>query len=236
MDPKNIFEKGKSDELYYNQAFSLQVKEKFSSILAILPGEVNLKDAEKKFPILFEDSMNTILRQELKNYDTIFKKINSSLQDGMLMIDGKIEITQSLQKLCEDVLINKVPDQWGIGCEKATRSLSVWLDDLINRLKLVETWASKGPPAVFLLSAFWNIKAFLSAVKLNYSRRNVVQSHKIEFEIEFINKDPKDIENPPELGAYIYGLFLENAGWNREGNKLIEAKINERYTIMPIVN
>lgn len=236
LDPKNIFNKGKSDELYHNQAFALKIKEKFSAILATLPGEVNLKDAEKKFPILFEDSMNTILRQELQHYDAVFRKINSSLQEGMLMMDGKIEITKSLQKLCEDVLNNRIPDHWGIGCEKATKSLSVWLADLINRLKLVEIWARQGPPSVFLLSAFWNIKAFLTAVKLNYSRRKVVQSHKIGFEIEYINKDPKDIKSPPDLGAYIHGLFLENAGWSREENKLIEAKISERYTMMPIVN
>lgn len=33
-----------------------------------------------------------------------------------------------------------------------------------------------------------------------------------------------DISTPPSEGVYVYGLYLEGAGWDRRGAKLIEPK------------
>lgn len=33
-----------------------------------------------------------------------------------------------------------------------------------------------------------------------------------------------DITSPPNEGVYVYGLYLEGAGWDRRGAKLIEPK------------
>lgn len=45
-----------------------------------------------------------------------------------------------------------------------------------------------------------------------------------------------DITAPPQEGVYVYGLYLENAGWDRRGSKLVEAKPKVLFEPMPVVH
>lgn len=45
-----------------------------------------------------------------------------------------------------------------------------------------------------------------------------------------------DITTPPQEGVYVYGLYLENAGWDRRGCKLVEAKPKVLFEQMPVVH
>lgn len=44
-----------------------------------------------------------------------------------------------------------------------------------------------------------------------------------------------DITQPPAEGVYVYGLYLEGAGWDRRGCKLIESKPKVLFEMMPVV-
>lgn len=44
-----------------------------------------------------------------------------------------------------------------------------------------------------------------------------------------------DVAQPPTEGVYIYGLYLEGAGWDRRGCKLIESKPKVLYEMMPVI-
>jgi dynein heavy chain, axonemal len=40
----------------------------------------------------------------------------------------------------------------------------------------------------------------------------------------------------PQEGVYVYGLYLDGAGWNRRTNCLQEALNKVLYTIMPVIH
>ena len=48
------------------------------------------------------------------------------------------------------------------------------------------------------------------------------------------NKD--DVSQPPQEGVYVYGLFLEGAGWDRRGCKLIEPKAKVLFEPLPVIH
>lgn len=49
-----------------------------------------------------------------------------------------------------------------------------------------------------------------------------------------ITKD--DVTSPPSEGVYVYGLFLDGAGWDRRGCKLVEPAQKVLFTPMPVIH
>ena len=44
-----------------------------------------------------------------------------------------------------------------------------------------------------------------------------------------------DISAPPTEGVYVYGLYLEGAGWDRRNMKLTESKPKVLFELMPVL-
>lgn len=44
-----------------------------------------------------------------------------------------------------------------------------------------------------------------------------------------------DVTQPPAEGVYVYGLYLEGAGWDRRNCKLIDSKPKVLFEMMPVV-
>lgn len=52
-------------------------------------------------------------------------------------------------------------------------------------------------------------------------------------EVTKLAKD--DISAPPSEGVYVYGLYLEGAGWDKRNMKLIESKPKVLFELMPVI-
>ena len=44
-----------------------------------------------------------------------------------------------------------------------------------------------------------------------------------------------DITQPPAEGVYVYGLYLEGAGWDRRNCRLLDSKPKVLFEVMPVL-
>jgi dynein heavy chain len=68
-----------------------------NSILTEVPQPFDVKAAEKKYPISYNQSMNTVLTQELTRFNGLIKIIRSSLEDLKKAIKGEVLLSTDLE-------------------------------------------------------------------------------------------------------------------------------------------
>lgn len=90
-------------------------------ILSKLPPEFNLDEVQTKFAVRYEDSMNTVLIQELIRFNWLIQVVRSSLQDLQKAIKGLVVMSMELEDVFSNMLVGKVSRQ-----ATTTQAKSVW--------------------------------------------------------------------------------------------------------------
>ncbi len=236
LDRRLAADKQEARELFSSEDVAKKVRDKLSALLAKLPPSLNMKEADSKFPILYDDSVNTILLQELERYNSLLSLVKSDLSNAETMLRGNKEPEPALETLCDHLLNDTIPDTWRMPHPALggghSRSLAQWVEAVCERVHVFADWVANGRPQIFWLSAFWNLPGFLVAVKLNYARRAVKQVDRLEFDCGFLGVGEK-----PQAGegVYVRGVYLENAAWEPGKRQLVEAATKQRYCAMPTV-
>lgn len=83
-----IGETSKQDDLLLN------IK---SDIYDRLPNLFDIEEAQKKYPVSYMESMNTVLTQEMERYNILLKEIKSSLLMLEKAVKGLIVMTPTLE-------------------------------------------------------------------------------------------------------------------------------------------
>lgn len=81
----------------------------------------------------------------------------------------------------------------------------------------------------------FHTQAFLTGTLQNYARKNRFPIDTVSF--DFVIRDDLEASTTaaPEIGCYIYGLYLEGARWDPAVHSLNESRPKELYTDFPMV-
>lgn len=184
-------------------------------ILHKLPKNFDIEYASKKHPIKYMDSMNTVLQQELLRFNRLLSVVRSSLVNVGKAIKGEVPMSQELENVSESLFNNLVPDAWGKVSYPSLKPLASWIMDFLERLKFMQTWIDNGAPSTFWISGFFFTQSFLTGTKQNFARKYGIAIDFIEFDFIVISDESKyDLENGPEDGVFVWGLFMEGARWD----------------------
>ncbi|KAJ8010647.1 hypothetical protein DPEC_G00077260 [Dallia pectoralis] len=185
--------------------------------------------------------MNIFLRQEIDRMQRIIGCVRSTLTDLKLAIDGTIIMSEDLRDALDSMYDARIPKLWQkISWDSAT--LGFWFTELLERNQQFHTWISGGRPHQFWLTGFFNPQGFLTAMRQETTRMNLAKGWALDTVVlhnDVTRMMREDVTSPPPEdmgGVYVYGLFLDGAGWDRRNAKLTESPAKVLFTPLPVVH
>ncbi|XP_019382247.1 PREDICTED: dynein heavy chain 8, axonemal [Gavialis gangeticus] len=182
------------------------------------------------------NSMNIFLRQEIDRMQKVISILRNSLYDLKLAIEGTIIMSESLRDALDNMYDARIPQMWKrVSWDSST--LGFWFTELLERNTQFSTWIFEGRPPVFWMTGFFNPQGFLTAM-----RQEATRAHKgwaldtVTIHNEVLKQAKEEITTPPAEGVYIYGLYLDGAGWDRRNSKLTESAPKILFTPLPVVH
>eukprot|EP01012_Entosiphon_sulcatum_P032727 TRINITY_DN4157_c0_g1_i1.p1 TRINITY_DN4157_c0_g1~~TRINITY_DN4157_c0_g1_i1.p1 ORF type:complete len:4195 (-),score=848.52 TRINITY_DN4157_c0_g1_i1:38-11479(-) len=210
-----------------------QVTTVAKDILSKLPSEFDLEATLKKYKISYNESMNTVLIQEMVRFNRLIGIVRQSLVDVIRAIKGEIVMSAPLEQLFNNIYDGKIPKMWLSRSYPSLKPLGGYVSDLLKRLQFFTDWFDNGPPPVFWISGFFFTQSFLTGVLQNFARKYQIEIDTLKWEFEVMSE--ATYAKPPADGCYVEGLFLEGASWDPAKKMLCECVPKQLFTSFPIM-
>lgn len=172
-----------------------------NDILNKIPQLFDVETVSEKYPVIYSNSMNTVLRQELIRFNRLIAVIKRTLRDMVKAVKGLVVMSSELEEVYRSLIIGKVPNSWASKSYPSLKPLGSYVTDLITRLKFLDDWIENGPPNVFWLSGFYFTQSFLTGVLQNFSRKRKLPIDWIHFEY-YVTDYEQEAYKTPDIGVY----------------------------------
>jgi hypothetical protein len=128
LQPKSSGGSGKS--------WDATLTELATDIASRLPDVFDIEKVEVWYPVRFEESMNTVLTQELMRFNGLLSVVKKSLVDVVKAIKGEVVMSQQLEEMGNSMVKGWVPGMWSAVSYPSLKPLGSWVNDLLARLRV----------------------------------------------------------------------------------------------------
>ncbi|KAG7245081.1 hypothetical protein INR49_023647, partial [Caranx melampygus] len=164
------------------------VDELADDILSKLPADFDIQMVMDKYPVMYEESMNTVLRQEIIRFNRLTYVVRVSLVNIRKALKGQIVMSAELENVFTSMLLGKVPAMWAAKSYPSLKPMGSYVTDLLARLQFLQ-----------------------------------------------VTKEETNMDEKPEDGAYVRGLFMEGARWDRDNMVIGESLPKILFDTLPII-
>jgi len=145
MQPRTTSSSGKSsDEV---------VSEILKTIEQYTPNLFDYEEVFKNFPTEYNESMNTVLIQEVIRYNNLLSIIKKHIKLLKRALSGRIVMSDEMDKIATSLYNNQVPTIWIKSGFLSLKPLMSWAQDLKERIEFFKNWIEQGTPKAFCLSS-----------------------------------------------------------------------------------
>lgn len=142
----------------------------------------------QQYPTDYNESMNTVLVQEVVRYNRLLEVMKSSLFSLKKALKGLVVMSEDLEKLSNSIYDNQVGKIWADKSFLSLKPLGSWIEDLNARIKFLTTWIQSGTPLTFWISGFFFPQAFVTGSMQNYARKKAIAIDRISFKFAFLDE------------------------------------------------
>lgn len=143
-------------------------------ILSRIPEPFDIERALIEYPVRYDESMNTVLTQELIRFNRLIVEIKVSLTDVQKALKGLVLLSSELEGMGNSMVIGKVPGRWAAVAYPSLKPLGSWVNDLLERIRFLQEWMDNGSPSVYWVSGFFFTQAFITGTLQNYARKYTI--------------------------------------------------------------
>lgn len=102
-------------------------------LLSRLPEEFDLEEISKTYPVIYTNSMNTVLRQELIRFNRLLSYVRKSLVNVGKAVKGQIAMIPELERTHASMIIGKLPADWLKKSYPSLKPLASYVTDFLAR-------------------------------------------------------------------------------------------------------
>jgi len=190
--------------------------------LADLPKPYDTEYVEAKYPVDYNESMNTVLNQELLRFNKLIVQVRSTLTDVGKAVQGLVVMSAELEEVAGGILTNTTPGVWKAVSYPSLKPLSSYVADLAARLKFFSEWIKNDAPITFWLSGFYFTQSFLTGQLQNYARKSKVEIDTLIWNFKVLRTATNRFTKP-DNGCLVYGLFMDGARWDDDEGIIAES-------------
>merc|ERR1711988_1156814 len=205
-------------------------------MLAKDPGDFDInevKDAIAKLGGMGKPH-NVVLWQEVERINVIIKLYRITLKNLKLAVAGTIIMGTDLIEALDNIFDARPPPRW-VAKSWVSPTIGLWFQSFMTRVQQLKDWMSKGKPPCFWLTGFFNPNGFLTATMQDVARRHSGWAlDEVVMLSEPTKNDYKDVRQPPEEGVYIYGLWIDGAGWDKKRVCLVDQAPKTLFYELPV--
>ncbi|KAI8825055.1 dynein heavy chain and region D6 of dynein motor-domain-containing protein [Fimicolochytrium jonesii] len=206
-----------------------------TDILSRIPATFNIEEAARKFPVSYEESMNTVLIQEMIRFNRLIQVVLVSLVNVQKAIRGLVVMSAELEEVCKSILTGRLPAMWASKSYPSLKPLGGYVNDLVARIAFFKNWLDTGNPKVFWMSGFFFTQSFITATLQNYARRYTIPIDELGLNFEVLKINASEVTEAPQDGVYVTGLYLEGARWNSDAGVIAESHPKVLYDLLPVI-
>ena len=202
-------------------------------ILEDIAAPFDLEAAQKKYPVNYHQSMNSVFTQELTRFNGLIKVIRASLQELKKAIKGEALLNPQLEDALSSMLTNSIPAMWLAKSYPSLKKLGTYVKDLRERIDFFNNWLEHGMPATYVINKFYFTHGFLTGALQNYARKYGIPIDTMDFDYEVIKDEANAVS--PDDGIHVTGMYMEACRWDDENFCLGESAPKVLFAVAPMI-